>query len=123
MEVALFASMRIDVRFDQCPSMNGINFKIVCRYCEKNVFKDPDFDDECFVSSFGTLEHAMLSLPMVCYYNKLKSVVMFGTKDDNARTFIKNRLLHLPSKEEGEPDFDHIPPDKTKLNSCFGMCN
>ena len=54
------------------------------------------------------LEDAMLSLPMACYYHRLKSVVMFGTKDGNARTFIRNRLLHLLSKEEEEPDFDHI---------------
>ena len=55
--------------------MNGINFKIVCRCCGNNVFKDPyDDDDEGFVSSFDTLEYAILSL------HRLKSVVMFGTK-------------------------------------------
>ena len=92
--------------------MNGINFKIVCRCCEKNVFEDPDDDDEGFESSIATLEHAMLSLQIAWYHHKLKSVVMFGTKDGNTRTFISNRLLHPLSKEEEEPDFDHI--------SCFG---
>ena len=33
-------SMSIEVRFDQGPSMNGINFKIVYRCCGMNVFKD-----------------------------------------------------------------------------------
>ena len=64
--------MRIEVGFDQVPSINGINFKSVCRCCGKNVFKDPDGDDEGFVSSFGTLEDTMLSLPMACYYHRLK---------------------------------------------------
>ena len=46
------------------------------------MFKDPDGedDDEGFVSSFVTLEDAMLSLPMACYCHRLKSVVMIGTK-------------------------------------------
>ena len=108
MEVALLARMRIEVAFDQGPSMNGINFKIVCRCCGKNVFKDLDDDSEGFLSSFDILEDAMLSLPMACYYHRLKSVVIFGTKDDNARKFMRNRLLHLLSKEEEDPDFDHI---------------
>ena len=56
--------MRINVGFDQVPSMKSINFKIVYRCCEKNVIKDPDDDDEGFVSSFVTLGDAMLSLPM-----------------------------------------------------------
>ena len=30
MEVVLLASMRVNVGFDQRPSINGINFKIVC---------------------------------------------------------------------------------------------
>ena len=48
--------------------MNDINFKIICGCCRKNAFKDPDDDDdEGFVSSFSTLEDAMLSLPMACY--------------------------------------------------------
>ena len=39
-----------------------------------NVFKDPDDgDDECFGSSFGTLEDAMMSLPMACYYPRFIS--------------------------------------------------
>ena len=62
MEVTLLANMRIEVRFDQGPSMNGINFKIICRWCRKNVFKDPDDDDDRFVSSFGTLDDVLLSL-------------------------------------------------------------
>ena len=95
MEVALLASMRIEVGFDQGPSMNGINFKIVCRCCGKNIFKDHDEDDdEGYVSSFGTLEDAMQSLSMSCYYHRLKSVVLLKTKDGNARKFIRNRLLH-----------------------------
>ena len=44
------------------------------------MFKDTEDNDEGLVSSFGTLEDAMLSLPMVCYYHRLKSVVMVGTK-------------------------------------------
>ena len=83
MQVILLANMRIEVAFYQDPSMNGINLKNVCRYCKKNVCKDPDEDYEGFLSSFATLEDAMLSLPMACYYHRLKSVVMFGTK--NAR--------------------------------------
>ena len=102
-EVALLASMRIEAGFDQGLSMNGINFKIVCRCCWKNVFKDPDDNDEGFVLSFF-LEDAMLSLPV----DRLKSDVMFGTKDSKARTFIRNRLLHPLSKEEEEPDLYHI---------------
>ena len=94
MKFALLASMRIEVGLDQWPSMNGIIFMIVCRCCRKNVFKDPDDDDKEFVSSFGTLENAMLSQPMACYFHRLKSVVMFKTKDGNASTFIRNRLLH-----------------------------
>ena len=107
MKVASLASMRMEVEFDQGLSVNGINFKILCRCCEKNDFKDPDDDDEDFISSFATLEDAMLSLPMACYYHRLKSIVMFGTKNDNSAKFIRNRLLHLLSREE-EPDFDHI---------------
>ena len=60
--------MRIEVGFDQDPSMNGINFKIICRCCGKNVFKYPDDENEGFVSSFGNLEDATLSLPMACDY-------------------------------------------------------
>ena len=104
--------------------MNGINFKIACRCFEKNVFKDPDDDDdEGFVSSFATLEDATLSLPMACYHHRLKSFVMFGTKNGNAWTVIRNRLLHPLSKEEEEPDFDHIrfcSPNQSKFDSCFG---
>ena len=101
--------------------MNGINFKIICRCCGKNIFKNPD-DDEGFVSFFGTIDDAMLSLPKACYYHRLKSVVFFQTKDGNARKFIRNRFLHLLSKEEEEPDFDHIccSPNQVKLDSCFG---
>ena len=64
MEVALLASMRKEVAFNQGPSMNGINFKITCRCCGKNVFEDSDDDDDDdddddgFVSSFATLEDA-----------------------------------------------------------------
>ena len=108
MEVELLISIRIEVGSNQGPSINCITFKIICRCCEKNVFKDPDNDVKGFVSSFGSLEDAMLSLPMACYYHRLKSVVMFGTKNDNARKFISNRLLHSSSKEEEEPVFDHI---------------
>ena len=85
------------------------------------MFKDPDDNDEGLASSFGTLEDAMLSLLMAYYYHRLKSVMMFGTKNDNARTFIRNRLLHPLSREE-EPDSDHIglcSPDQSKLYSCF----
>ena len=59
--------MRIEVGIEQGSFLNGINFKIVCRCYGKNVFKDPDDDSEGFVSFFGTLEDAMLSLPMACY--------------------------------------------------------
>ena len=107
MEVVLLASMRIEVRFDQWPSMNVINYKIIRRFCGKNVFKDPDHDSEGFVSSFVTLEDAMLSLTMSCYYHRLKSVVMSSTNSGNTRTFIRKRLLH-PSSIEEEPNFDHI---------------
>ena len=44
-------------------------------------------------------------------------------KNGNARKFIRNRLLHPLSREEEEPDFDHIQlcsPDQSKLDSCFG---
>ena len=44
------------------------------------MFKDPDNDDEGFISSFGTLEDEMLSLPITCSHHMLKSVVIFGTK-------------------------------------------
>ena len=80
MKVALLVSMMIEVGLDQGPSINGINFKIICTCCVKNVFKDLDNDDEGFVSSFITLEDAMLSLSITCYYNRLKSVVLLGTK-------------------------------------------
>ena len=123
MEVALLAIIRIELGFDQGPSMNGINFKIVCRCCGKNDFKDPnDDDDEGFVSSFGTHEYAMQSLPMACYYQRLKSVLLFKTKDGNARKFIRNRLIHPLSKEDEEPNFDHIricSSDQSKLDSSF----
>ena len=121
MEVALLASVRIEVGLNQGSSVIEINFKLVCRRCRKNVFKNPDDNDEGFVSSFGTLEDATLSLPKACYYHKLNLVVLFGTKNGNARKFIRNRLLH-PSSSEEEPDFDHIrlcSPDKSKLESCF----
>ena len=72
MEVALLARMRIEIGFDQGPSMNGMNFKIVCRCFGKNVFKDPDDDDKGFASSFATVENTMLSLQMACYYHRLK---------------------------------------------------
>ena len=81
MDVTLLVSIKIEVGFNQGPSTNGINSEIVSRCCEKNVFKDPDDDDdEGFISSFVTLEDAMLSLPMACYCHRLKSVVMFGTQ-------------------------------------------
>ena len=45
-----------------------INFKIVCRCFGNNLFKEPNDDDlEGLVSSLGTLEDAMLSLPMAYY--------------------------------------------------------
>ena len=75
------------------------------------------------VSSFGTHEDAMLSLPMACYYHRLKLVALFKMTNSNGRNFIRNRLLHPFSKEEEEPDFDHIGlcyPDQSKLASCFG---
>ena len=72
----------------------------------EEYIKDPD--DEDFASSFAILEHAMLSLPMACYYQRLKSVVLFGTKNCNARKFVRNRLLHPLSREKEEPDFNHI---------------
>ena len=100
--------MRREVGFYEEPLMSGINFKINCRCCEKNVFKDPDDDDKGFILSFATLENAMLSLPMACHFHRLKSVVLFGTKNGNARKFIRNRLLHPLSREEEEPDFDQI---------------
>ena len=81
MEVVLLVSMRIEVGFDQVPSTNSINFKIICRCCRKNVFKDPvDDDAKGLLSSFGTLEDPILSLPIACYYHRLKSAEMFGTK-------------------------------------------
>ena len=56
-------------------------FKIFCRCCGKNVFKDPaDYDDDDgLISSFGTLEDVMPLLLMACYYHRLKSAVIFGT--------------------------------------------
>ena len=92
------------------------------------MFTDPDKDDECCVSSFSTLEDAMLSLPMAFCYHGFKSVVIFGTKQGNARTFNRNRLLHSLSRDEEEPGFDHIllcSPDQSRLDSCFvdGMSN
>ena len=72
--------MRIEVGFDHGSSMNDNNFKIVGRLCAKNVLKDPYYDEEGLVSSFDTLDDAMLSLPMTCCYHSLKSVVMLGTK-------------------------------------------
>ena len=53
MKVALLASMKITEGFDQGPSMNDTYFEIVCRCCWKNVLKDPDDDDEGFVSLIG----------------------------------------------------------------------
>ena len=64
-DVVLLSSMSIEVGFDQCLSKNGINFKIICRYSEKIVFKDPDDsddNDEGFVLSFATPEDTILSL-------------------------------------------------------------
>ena len=58
-EVVLLTCMRMEVEFDKSHSINGINFKIICRCCRKNAFKDLDDDDEGFVSSFGTLEDVM----------------------------------------------------------------
>ena len=60
MEVVLLASMRIEVGFDQGPTIKGINFKIICRYCQKNVFKDPDDDDD------GHLYHPLVLLWVQC---------------------------------------------------------
>ena len=103
--------------------MNGINFKILCRCCGKNVFKDhADNDSEGMESSFGTLEDSMLSLSMACHYHKLISIVMFGTQNGNAAKFIRNRLLYLSTREE-EPCFDHnrlCTLDQFKVDSCFG---
>ena len=81
MEVALLASMRIEVEFHQGLSTNSINFEIIHRCCEKNLFKDPDDDDKGFVSSFCTLEDAMLSLLMAFYYYRLKSVRKWQCKE------------------------------------------
>ena len=81
MKVALMVSIRIEVEFNQGPSMNGINFKIVGKCCGKNVFNNPNDNNEDFVSFFATLENAMLSLLIACHYHRLKSVVLY----DNAR--------------------------------------
>ena len=121
--MALLANTRIDFGFNQGPSMNGTNFKIVFRCCGKNVLKAPaDDDSEVLVSYFGTLEDAMLSLPITCYCHRLKFIVMLGTHTGNVIKFIKNRLLH-PSTREEEPDFDYIrlcSPHQSNLNSCLG---
>ena len=67
MKGALLASMKRE----------AFDVKIVCRCYGKNVFKGTDEDDsEGIVSSFCTLEDAILILPMACYYKRLKSVVM-----------------------------------------------
>ena len=102
LEVSLLASKMIEYGFYQCTSKNGISFEIICRCCGKNVFKDFDDDDEGIVSSFAIFEDAMLSLPMACYYHRLKSVALFQTNNGNAMKFIRNRLLHSLSKEEEE---------------------
>ena len=60
MEVALLANIRVEIRFVKGPSMNGINFKIVCRFYGKNVLKDPDDHSEGLVSYLSALEDAML---------------------------------------------------------------
>ena len=60
------------------------------------MLKDHDDDDKGFLSSFGTHEDAMLSLPMACYHHRLKSVVMFGTKmavQQNLPGIWKNLIL------------------------------
>ena len=44
MEIAVLANKRMDIGFGQGLLINGINLKVVCRYCGKNVFKDPDDD-------------------------------------------------------------------------------
>ena len=79
MEVALLVGMRIKVGFDQGGPINGINFKIVCRCCGMNVFKDSDEDSKGLISSFGTLGETLLSLLMACYNHRLKLLVMLGT--------------------------------------------
>ena len=108
MEVENLASMRIEVGLNQGPSLKGINFKIVCKCCGKNTFKRPDVDDKGFVSSFATLEDEMMSLPMACYFHSLKSFVIFGTRNGDEKKYIRNKLFHPLSREEEEPDFDHI---------------
>ena len=67
-----------------------------------------------------------LSLPIACYYHRLKSVVMFCTKNGNTKKFIMNRLLHPLSREEDQPDFNHIwlcLPDQSKLDFVLEMNN
>ena len=61
------------------------------------VGNSDDDDDEGFVLSFCILKDAMLSLPMACYFHRLKSVVLFDTKNNNGRKF-----------REEEPDFDPL---------------
>ena len=46
-----------------------------------------------------------------------------GTKNGNARKFIRNRLLQHLSREEEYPDLDHnqlCSADQSKLDSCVG---
>ena len=118
MEVALLASKMIDVGFVQGPSINGINFKIFCRCCGKNVLKDPDDDSERFLSAIDTLEDAMLSLPKACYFHWLKSVVMFGTKTGNARVFSSEIGCFILYQEK--KNLILITFDQYKLDFCFG---
>ena len=73
MEVVLLASMRREVGFNKGPSMNGINLKIVCSCCEKNVFKDPDDEDEGFVLPFATLEHRIVCF--ILHQEKKKNLI------------------------------------------------
>ena len=72
------------------------------------MFKDPDDKNEGIVSSIATLDDAKLSLPMTCYYHRLKAVVMLNTKDSNAKTLIGNGLIHPILTEEEDPNFDFI---------------
>ena len=57
MEVAFLASMRIEVGFDQGSSMNGINFKIIWRCCDKN-------ESKTLMMKMKALYHPLLLLRM-----------------------------------------------------------
>ena len=100
--------------------MNNINFKIISRCYEKNMFKIVMMIQKAWYHPLVLLGTQCLH----CQQNALitgKNKLCYLLQKGKSAIFIRNRLLH-PSSRKEELDFNYIrlfSPDKSELNFCF----